>query len=56
MKKNIFIFTLLLFSQFIGKAQEFDVGVKGGLSYVTLRGTTSEVSSLKGKLGAYVGA
>ena len=56
MKKNIFIFTLLLFSQFIGKAQEFDVGVKGGLSYVSLRGTTSEVSSLKGKLGAYVGA
>ena len=46
------IFSLHLYTH----AQEFDVGVKGGINYVSLRGTTSEVSTFKSKLGVYVGA
>lgn len=55
MKKSIlcWLFTL---SFFISSAQEFDVGVKGGLNYVNLRGSNSEVSTFKGKLGVYIGA
>ena len=51
MKKYLFF----LLCSFFCKAQEFDLGLKGGLSYVSLRGNTSEVSSFKGKMGAYVG-
>ena len=46
------IFSLHLYTH----AQEFDVGVEGGINYVSLRGTTSEVSTFKSKLGVYVGA
>ena len=53
--KKYFLFCFFSLS-FLATAQEFDVGVKGGLSYVNLSGNGSEVSSFKGKLGLYVGA
>ena len=53
MKRNI-LCVLLFFFTLLCSAQEFDVGVKGGLSYVNLRGTTSDVSTFKGKWGVYV--
>ena len=55
MKRNI-LCAFLFFFALLCSAQEFDVGVKGGLSYVNLRGTTSDVSTFKGKWGVYVGA
>ena len=55
MKRNMLCCFLSFFS-LLCSAQEFDIGVKGGLSYVNLRGTTSDVSTFKGKLGVYVGA